>query len=233
MTSQLSPRPAKKALASPRADGFSHDPVPQVETAHRRATIDFSKALGVRTIIIQSHHVQMLFEHHFERVDHALYIATKAARNQHRIKEARIAETEIHRLLDEYSQSLATNLSSLKKQLESSVPQEFQTLLYDHKREFEAPIRTGYSQRLLVLTAQLDQLIGIIENLELNNVLTPENSDKSIKSWIHYYRQLCSSIQKVRKNSLGGTSSGSSATENPANAESPAPSPEIPPSEPL
>lgn len=213
MVSPIPQPPTTKTPTSVRSGVFSHDPVPQVEVAHRRATADFSKALGVRTITIQSHHVQTLFEHHFERIDHALYIATKAARNQHRIQQARIAENEIHRLLDEYSKSLASNLSSLKKQLESNVPLEFQTLLYDHKREFEAPIRTGYSQRFLALTAQLDQLIGIIENLELNNVLTPENSDKSIKSWLHYYRQLCSAIQKVRKDSIRDNSTDKS-TEN-------------------
>lgn len=189
------------APITPRS--FSHDPVPQVAVEHRRKTDDFSKALGVRPVTFSSHHVQMLFEHHFERTDHALYIATKAARNQHRVKEARVAENEIHRLLDDYGKSLSTHLATLQKQLENAVPEEFRTILYDHKREFKAPIRTGYSQRLLALTLQLDTLIGIIENLELNNVLTPENSDKSIKSWIRYYRQLCSAIQKVRKDSVG------------------------------
>lgn len=200
-TAVTPPTEKRPAPIAPRS--FSHDPVPQVAVEHRRKTDDFSKALGVRPVTFSSHHVQMLFEHHFERTDHALYIATKAARNQNRVKEARIAENEIHRLLDDYGKSLSANLATLQKQLETAVPEEFRTILYDHKREFKAPIRTGYSQRLLALTLQLDTLIGIIENLELNNVLTPENSDKSIKSWIRYYRQLCSAIQKVRKDSVG------------------------------
>lgn len=200
-TSAVTPTTEKRLSPMPPRN-FSHDPVPQVAVEHRRKTDDFSKALGVRPVTFSSHHVQMLFEHHFERTDHALYIATKAARNQHRIKEARIAENDIHRLLDDYGKSLSANLATLQKQLETAVPKEFRTILYDHKREFKAPIRTGYSQRLLALTLQLDTLIGIIENLELNNVLTPENSDKSIKSWIRYYRQLCSAIQKVRKDSV-------------------------------
>ena len=216
MNSNTTTAPAGEAPAAFRSAPFSHDPVPQVASEHRHATIDFSKALGVRTITIQSHHVQVLFEHHFERIDHALFIATKAVRNQGRIKDARLAEDKIHQLLDDYSKALSENLATLQKQLETNVPKEFQTLLYDHKREFAAPIRTGYSQRFLALTAQLDQLIGLIENLELNNVLTPENSDKSIKSWLRYYRQLCSAIQQVRKTAV------SRKDEKPETAAAPA-----------
>ena len=86
--------------------------------------------------------------------------------------------------------------------LERNVPVENQNIIYDHKREFEVPVRTGFSMRLVNLTQMLDTLIAATEKLEINNVLSPDDSDETIKSWVYRYRQFCKAINQIRVNSF-------------------------------
>lgn len=75
-------------------------------------------------------------------------------------------------------------------------------MLYDHKSSFDVPARIGYATRLLKLTQMLDRLVATTEALELNNVLTPENRDKTIRSWCRRYRIFCRAINRLRVETL-------------------------------
>ena len=93
--------------------------------------------------------------------------------------------------------------------LEKKVPEEDRQLTYDHKREFKVPVRTGYATRLIHLTQMFDELIGTTETLEINNVISPENCDRTIKSWSRRYRSFCRAINVLRVESYDRSQSNS------------------------
>lgn len=112
------------------------------------------------------------------------------------------SEKVLGELFEKFSSELSQTANEMKQLLEKDVPIENQNIIYDHKREFEVPVRTGFSMRLVNLTQMLDTLIAATEKLEINNVLSPDDSDEAIKSWVYRYRQFCKAINQIRVNSF-------------------------------
>lgn len=189
------------------SENFAHDAIPDIEPQQRKVTADYSKPVLPKTIVIHTNQVQQAFEHVYIRVDYSLYAATGIARNQYRIADARQAEKALHDLFERFSSSLSATVAELQKLIEAQVPEENRKLVYDHTRTFTVPARTSYSLRLLNLTQMLDTLVAWTDTLAINSVMTPENSDRSVKSWIHLYRAFCKGIHKIRLESSPATTS--------------------------
>lgn len=183
------------------SEDLSHDVIPDIESQVRKSTSDFSKPALIKKITLNTNQAQQVFEHCYIRVDYSLYVATKVARNQFRVVDAKKAEKILGELFEKFSSELSQTVKEMNKLLESKVPKENQNIVFDHKREFEVPIRTGFSMRLINLTQMLDALIASTEKLEINNVLTLDDSDETIKSWVYRYRQFCKAINRIRLNS--------------------------------
>lgn len=207
MQNRQSPSPSSERVqrrTSPRLHfaAVSHETVPDIERQHRKTTADYSKPVLQKTIVIHTNPVQQAFEHVYVRADYSLYAATAIARDQHRIADARKAEAALHALFEKFSSSLSDTVAELGKLIETQVSEENRKLIYDHTRTFTVPARTGYSMRFLNLTQMLDTLVAWTDTLNINNVMTPENCDRSIKSWIRLYRSFCRNINKIRTESL-------------------------------
>lgn len=195
---------------------FSHDPVPETTVERRRRAADYSKTFVARTVTVQTDDVQVLYEHFFERVDQALFIATKAARSQGRMAEAREAEARIEELLTRHETDIEKNLTAVKEHLKSVQADAFSC---DHVRTYQAAVRTGFALRFLTLTLKLDELIGSFQVLEILNVFTLENSAKSIRSWLRWYRRLCREIQAVRQSVMTRPTSQEKVIVGPTGSE--------------
>lgn len=189
------------------SENFAHDAIPDIEPQQRKVTADYSKPVLPKTIVIHTNQVQQAFEHVYIRVDYSLYAATSIARNQYRAADARKAEKALQALFEKFSSSLSLTVSELQNLIESQVPEENRKLVYDHTRTFTVPVRTSYSLRFLNLTQMLDTLVAWTDTLAINGVMTPENSDRSVKSWIHLYRAFCKGIHKIRLESSPATTS--------------------------
>lgn len=187
------------------SENFAHDAIPDIEPQQRKVTADYSKPVLPKTIVIHTNQVQQAFEHVYIRVDYSLYAATCIARNQYRAADARKAEKALHVLFEKFSSSLSLTVSELQNLIESQVPEENRKLVYDHTRTFTVPVRTSYSLRFLNLTQMLDTLVAWTDTLAINGMMTPENSDRSVKSWIHLYRAFCKGINKIRLDSSPAT----------------------------
>lgn len=185
------------------SEKLSHDPVPDIEHHRRKATVDYSKPVLPKTIVIHTNQVQQAFEHVYIRIDYSLYAATSIARSQHRTADARKAEHALHELFEKFSSSLSTTVAELQSLVEAQVPEENRKLIYDHTRSFTVPARSSYSLRFLNLTQMLDTLVAWTDTLGINNVMTPENCDRSIKSWIRLYRAFCKNINQIRNDAMG------------------------------
>lgn len=186
----------------PRSEMFSHDTIPDIQPQRRKVTADYSKPVLPKTIVIHTNQVQQAFEHVYIRVDYSLYASTSIARNQYRTADARKAENALHALFDKFSSSLSSTVVELQNLVEVQVPEENRKLIYDHTRTFTVPARSAYSLRFLNLTQMLDTLVAWTDTLGINNVMTPENCDRSIKSWIRLYRAFCRNIHQIRNESL-------------------------------
>lgn len=197
--------PSKKASTRAKRAGFrlhsdkiSHDQVPDVGGEIRRQGSDFSKPVLLKKLCLKSSQAQKEFEHCYVRVDYSLYIATKAFREQWRLKEARQAEKLYNEIFGKFEGELNTAREELQRVINERVNEEDQQLIFDHVREQIVPLRTGYSSKLIQLTVMLDTIIGLLEVLEINNVLTCEEASKGIRSWCARYRQFCSTINRAR-----------------------------------
>lgn len=188
---------------------LAHDDVPDIETVKRKNTLDYSKPVLVKKLTLGSTQAQVLFEHVYIRVDYSLYVCTKATRSQGRVAVARKVEAALDEMYEAFSQELAQTLAAMREMLEKKVPEEDRQLTYDHKREFKVPVRTGYATRLIHLTQMFDELIGTTETLEINNVISPENCDRTIKSWSRRYRSFCRAINVLRVESYDRSQSNS------------------------
>lgn len=191
-----------KTQARLHSDNVSHDHIPDIERQTRKSSTDFSKPALVKKLFLQSTPAQMLFEHCYIRADYSLYIATKATRNQWRIGEARRIERDLNTIFEQFHSELTTTLSTLEANLHSNVPEQDRNLIFDYKREFEVPVRTGFATKLIALTIMLDRLVAIVETLEINTAMTPETADKTIRSWCTRYRRFCSTINRLRVQSI-------------------------------
>lgn len=197
---------------------FSHDPVPETAVERRRQTADYSKTFVVRSVSVSTDEVQVLYEHLFERVDRALFIATKAVRSQGRIVEARRAEARIEELLARHETDIEKNLAAVNAHLQS-VHAGTGGYQCDHVRTYEVVVHTGFALRFLTLTLKLDELIGSFQVLEILNVFTLENSAKSIRSWLRWYRRLCREIQAVRQSVMTRPTSQEKVSVGPTDSE--------------
>lgn len=178
--------------------------VQRTGVVRRRKTADYSKTYVRQNVSIQTQDVQMLYEHYFERVDMALFIATKAARSQGRIDQARAAENHIEELLTQHETDVEVNLKAVEEHLSKLKPEPTEAdYACDGVCLYSVEVRTGYARRFLHLTCTLDKLICCFQVLEILNVFTVENSSKSIRSWVRWYRRLCHEIQTVRHIAMG------------------------------
>ncbi len=210
-TAQSKPDNTKlRQTSRPHSEMFSHDTVPDIQPQRRKVTADYSKPVLPKTIVIHTNQVQQAFEHVYIRLDYSVYAATSIARNQYRTSDARKAEKSLHALFDKFSSSLSRTVSELQSLIEEQVPEENRKLIYDHPRSFTVPARSSYSLRFLNLTQMLDTLVALTDTLGINNVMTPENCDRSIKSWIRLYRAFCRSINQIRNESLQPASQSTS-----------------------
>lgn len=201
-SSQKGQAPKRKQQVRLHSEMISHDSIPDVISQRRKVSADYSKPVLPKTITIHTNQVQQAFEHIYIRIDYSLYAATNLARNQYRTADARRAENALHDLFEKFSSSLSDTVAQLQKLIETQVAQEDRKLIYDHKRDFTVPARTGYSVRFLNLTQMLDTLVAWTDTLAINNVMTPDNCDRSVKSWIRLYRTFCRNINKIRNSSL-------------------------------
>lgn len=177
---------------------LSHDETPDIEVQPRQKTADYSKPVLVRQLTVNSNQVQRPFEHCYIRIDYSLYIATKGARSQNRIADAKKAEEALKCVFDAFGAELSDVVAKTKAMIEEKVPADCRGIQYDHKRTFTVPVRTGFSTRFLNLTQMLDQLAANAEVLEINNVLAPQEADETVQSWVSRYRRFCRSINAIR-----------------------------------
>lgn len=188
------PEEAKEAVANVL--------LPDIKPEVRKKSDDYSKPAVIRTLTLNTNVVQKLFEHRFKRTNNALYIATKAARDQRRASDAQQAEEKLKNIFDEFSVNLSTVSAQQQNKLEQKVPKELQTIVYDHKRTYQVPVRTGFAMRFINLTEMLDDVVAKIETLEINNVLNSQVSAKSTRSWVTRYQAFCTAIEAVKAQSL-------------------------------
>lgn len=193
---------ARKTQTRLHSDHISHDHIPDIQKQTRKNSTDFSKPALVKKLCLQSTPAQMLFEHCYIRADYSLYIATKATRSQWRIGDARRIERDLYKIFEQFHSELTTTLTTLEVSLKNTVPEQDQNLIFDYNREFEVPVRTGFATKLIALTIMLDRLIAIVETLEINTTISPENADKTIRSWCTRYRRFCSTINRLRVQSM-------------------------------
>lgn len=173
-----------------------------IKPASRKKSGDYSRPAVIRTLTLNTNVVQTLFEHRFKRINNALYIATKVARDQRRTTDAQQAEAKFKTIFDEFSVNLSSVAAQQQNRLDLEVPKEFQRIVYDHERTYQVPARTGFAMRFINLTEMLDGVIAKIETLEINNVLDSQLSAKSIKSWRTRYQAFCTAIEAVKAQSL-------------------------------
>lgn len=183
-------------------EAIAHEQLPDIKPEARKKSNDYSKPAVIRTLTLNTNVVQKLFEHRFKRINNALYIATKAAQDQGRSNDARQAEKKFKAIFDEFSVNLSAVSAQQQNELDQKVPKELQHIVYDHKRTYQVPAKTGFSMRLINLTEMLDEVIAKIETLEINNVLDSQLSAKSIRSWKTRYQAFCTAIEAVKAQSL-------------------------------
>lgn len=212
-------------LTQLHSEALSHDDVPDIAVERRRSSTDYSKPMLVKKLELNTDEVQRAFEHHYIRVDFALYVSTKAARSQGRTADAKRSENRLHGIFEAFSSEISKAIADMRKTLADRVPEENRHILYDHKRTFEVPARTGYSQRLINLTQMVDVLVATANVLELNNVLTPDNADKTVRSWIYRYREFCREINRIKGDSMRRSPSAADREEK---VEEKVPQPEEP-----
>lgn len=177
---------------------ISHDVVPDIVSPVRKKSVDYSKPVAKHRLILNTYQVQRVFEHVYVRTDHSMYMATKVLRTQGRVAEAKKNEGALHALIDSFSKELAEVVHTAQRLIDEHLKQKLEDLIsYDFKQESVAPARTGYSMRILNLTQQLDLLVILTEALEIHNVVTPEQSDTTIKSWCQRYRRFTKTINTL------------------------------------
>lgn len=172
--------------------------VPDVKPLSRKSSSDFSKPYVERKLTLYSNQAQEAFEHRYSRVDMALYLATKAARNQKRVAEARRAEVALQKIFDQFANEISETSRTLRGVLEDKIPEGNRQILFDHVREHSVAVRTGFAMRFLNLTQLFDELVSFAEVLEINNVISTDESDRTIRSWLKRYHSFCEAIHAVR-----------------------------------
>lgn len=180
----------------------SHDDVPDVVSSPRRKSSDFSKPIVERTVVLRSSQAQKEFEHCWVRTDYSLYIATKAARAQWRLDDARRAEKIFEGMFNAFRDELCMTVKSVNALIEQKVDEANRGIVFDHVRTQKVPVRTGFSTRLIDISEMLDSLIAGVELLEISNAISAEEADKTVRSWTARYRHFCAAINRARVESL-------------------------------
>mgnify|MGYP001289033278 CR=1 FL=1 len=183
-------------LNSPVLDSVSSEDR-DVKTAKEHSRPFLSRSLTLRTC-----QTQKLFEKTFDKLNSQLYAATKVLRLQNRTKEARENEALIENLFSAFSTELNATLSQMKDTLKDRMGEEVPVLSYDHTLTIEAKASSSFSLRALNLFSILDELIATAELMEISNLISPEMSDKTAKSWCYTFRKFVNQIREIRSRSF-------------------------------
>lgn len=183
-------------LNSPVLDSVSSEDR-DVKTAKEHSRPFLSRSLTLRTC-----QTQKLFEKTFDKLNSQLYAATKVLRLQNRTKEARENEALIEDLFSAFSTELNATLSQMKDTLKDRMGEEVPVLSYDHTLTIEAKASSSFSLRTLNLFSILDELIATAELMEISNLISPEMSDKTAKSWCYTFRKFVNQIREIRSRSF-------------------------------
>lgn len=192
----LEASPSQPAVAANKLKESNQ--VPDVKPLSRKSASDFSKPYVEKTLTLYSNQAQEAFEHRYSRVDMALYLATKAARDKKRVMEAKRAEAALQQIFDQFSNEISETSRTLRGVLEEKVPEANRQILFDHVREHSVAVRTGFAMRFLNLTQLFDELVSFAEVLEINNVISTDERDRTIRSWLRRYHSFCEAIHVVK-----------------------------------
>ena len=93
-------------------------------------------------------------------------------------------------------------MTQVRETLKDRLGQDVPALSYDHTQTIQAKASSSFSLRAINLFAILDELIATTELLEINNLISPEMSDKTAKSWCHAFRKFANQIREIRSRSF-------------------------------
>lgn len=167
-----------------------------------KAAKEHSRPFLSRSLTLRTCQTQKLFEKTFDKLNSQLYAATKVLRLQNRTKEARENEALIENLFSAFSTELNATLSQMKDTLKDRMGEEVPVLSYDHTLTIEAKASSSFSLRALNLFSILDELIATAELMEISNLISPEMSDKTAKSWCYTFRKFVNQIREIRSRSF-------------------------------
>ena len=167
-----------------------------------KAAKEHSRPFLSRSLTLRTCQAQKLFEKTFDKLNSQLYAATKVLRLQNRTKEARENEALIESLFSAFSTELNATLSQMKETLKDRMGEEVPVLSYGHTLTIEAKASSSFSLRALNLFSILDELIATAELLEISNLISPEMSDKTAKSWCYAFRKFVNQIREIRSRSF-------------------------------
>ena len=163
---------------------------------------EHSRPFFAQSLTLRTCQAQKLFERTFDKLNSQLYAATKVLRLQNRTREARENETAIENLFLAFGKELNDTMSQVRETLKDRLGQDVPVLSYDHTQTIQAKASSSFSLRAINLFAILDELIATTELLEINNLISPEMSDKTAKSWCHAFRKFANQIREIRSRSF-------------------------------
>ena len=169
---------------------------------HEKTGKEHSRPFFTQSLTLRTCQAQKLFERTFDKLNSQLYAATKVLRLQNRTKEARENETAIENLFLAFGKELNDTMSQVRETLKDRLGQNVPALSYDHTQTIQAKASSSFSLRAINLFAILDELIATTELLEINNLISPEMSDKTAKSWCHAFRKFANQIREIRSRSF-------------------------------
>ena len=182
-------------------------PTPQVleddiSEHNEKAAKEHSRPFFTQSLTLRTCQTQKLFERTFDKLNSQLYAATKVLRLQNRTKEARENEAAIESLFQAFGKELNNTMTQVRETLKDRLGNDVPVLAYDHTLTIEAKASSSFSLRAINLFAILDELIATTELLEINNLISPEMSDKTAKSWCHAFRKFANQIREIRSRSF-------------------------------
>lgn len=169
---------------------------------NEKAAKEHSRPFFTQSLTLRTCQTQKLFERTFDKLNSQLYAATKVLRLQNRTKEARENEAAIENLFFAFGKELNDTMTQVRETLKERLGQDVPALAYDHTLTIEAKASSSFSLRVINLFAILDELIATTELLEINNLISPEMSDKTAKSWCHAFRKFANQIREIRSRSF-------------------------------
>lgn len=101
-----------------------------------------------------------------------------------------------------FGKELNNTMTQVRETLKDRLGNEVPVLAYDHSLTIQAKASSSFSLRAINLFAILDELIAATELLEINNLISPEMSDKTAKSWCHAFRKFANQIREIRSRSF-------------------------------